>query len=35
LAAPGRAGINLLDKLIAGADAEPPRQDASRPKRQP
>jgi uncharacterized membrane protein YcjF (UPF0283 family) len=35
LAAPGRAGINLLEKLIAGADEEPPRQDAARPKRQP
>jgi hypothetical protein len=34
LAAPGRAGINLLERLVAGADPEPPPKDAARPKRQ-
>jgi hypothetical protein len=35
LGAPGRVGINLLERLVAGADARPPPKDAARPKRQP
>ena len=33
LGAPGRVGINLLERLVAGA--EPPEADAGRPRQRP
>jgi hypothetical protein len=35
LGAPGRVGINLLERLVAGADAEPPDAGAVRRRRRP
>jgi len=35
LGAPGRVGINLLERLVAGADAEPPDAGTAQPRRRP